>query len=179
MSTCVEAIPSSFKALSAEVNSVILTPCCQEPPARNAPRRPFRKRYGGAGEGHVDGRTARALTTRQEGQIMANYRVISSDNHVFEPPDLWTSRAKPAFKDRVPQLVHEYDGDWWFCDGHRTIGLAAGTQTGMRFEAPEQMVRTTTFDKVRPGGYEPAEPLKDMGGEDEDVSNAFPTSALV
>jgi hypothetical protein len=69
-----------------------------------------------------------------------DYRVISSDNHVFEPPDLWTSRAKPAFKDRVPQLVHEYDGDWWFCDGHRTIGLAAGTQTGMRFEAPEQMV---------------------------------------
>ena len=45
---------------------------------------------------------------------MANYRVISSDNHVFEPPDLWTSRAKPAFKDRVPQLVREYDGDWWF-----------------------------------------------------------------
>jgi hypothetical protein len=32
---------------------------------------------------------------------MANYRVISSDNHVFESPDLWTSRAKPAFKDRV------------------------------------------------------------------------------
>jgi hypothetical protein len=50
---------------------------------------------------------------------MANYRVISSDNHVFEPPDLWTSRAKPAFKDRVPQLVREHDGDWWFCDGHR------------------------------------------------------------
>ena len=45
---------------------------------------------------------------------MANYRVISSDNHVFEPPDLWTSRAKPAFKDRVPQLVREYDGDWWY-----------------------------------------------------------------
>ena len=58
---------------------------------------------------------------------MASYRVISSDNHVFEPPDLWTSRAKPAFKDRVPQLVREYDGDWWFCNGHRVIGLAAGT----------------------------------------------------
>ena len=72
---------------------------------------------------------------------MANYRVISSDNHVFEPPDLWTSRAKPAFKDRVPQLVREYDGDWWFCNGHRVIGLAAGTQTGMRFEEAEKLVR--------------------------------------
>src|SRR5947199_407404 len=111
--------------------------------------------YGGAGEGRVDGRTARALTTKREGQIMANYRVISSDNHVFEPPDLWTSRAKPVFKDRVPQLVREYDGDWWFCNGHRVIGLAAGAQTGMRFEAPDKMVRTTTFDKVRRGGYVP------------------------
>ena len=80
---------------------------------------------------------------------MANYRVISSDNHVFEPSDLWTSRARPAFKDRVPQLVREYDGDWWYCDDHRVIGLSAGAQTGMRFEAPEKMVRTTTFDRVR------------------------------
>ena len=86
---------------------------------------------------------------------MANYRVISSDNHVFESPDLWTSRAKPAFKDRVPQLVREYDGDWWYCDGHRVIGLSPGAQTGMRFEAPEKMVRTTTFDRVRRGGYVP------------------------
>src|SRR5262249_6788948 len=39
------------------------------------------------------------VSQKQEGHIMANYRVISSDNHVFEPPDLWTSRVKPAFKD--------------------------------------------------------------------------------
>jgi hypothetical protein len=56
--------------------------------------------YGivGTGEVVLDGSTAKALTTKQEGQIMANYRVISSDNHMFEPPDLWTSRAKPPFK---------------------------------------------------------------------------------
>ena len=110
---------------------------------------------------------------------MANYRVISSDNHVFEPPDLWTSRAKPEFKDRVPQLVREYDGDWWFCNGHRVIGLAAGAQTGMRFEEPEQMVRTTTFDKVRRGGYDPAEHLKDMDADDVDVSIVYPTVGLL
>ena len=110
---------------------------------------------------------------------MANYRVISSDNHVFEPPDLWTSRAKPAFKDRVPQLVREYDGDWWYCDGHRVIGLSPGAQTGMRFEEPEKMVRTTTFDKVRRGGYDPAEHLKDMDADDVDVSIVYPTVGLL
>jgi len=110
---------------------------------------------------------------------MPNYRVISSDNHVFEPPDLWTSRAKPQFKDRVPQLVREYDGDWWFCDNHRTIGLSAGAQTGMRFEAPEQMVRTTTFDKVRRGGYEPEAHLADMDADGVDVSIVYPTVGLL
>ena len=110
---------------------------------------------------------------------MANYRVISSDNHVFELPDLWTSRAKPAFKDRVPQLVREYDGDWWYCDGHRVIGLSPGAQTGMRFEAPEKMVRTTTFDRVRRGGYVPEEHLKDMDADGVDVSIVYPTVGLL
>jgi predicted TIM-barrel fold metal-dependent hydrolase len=110
---------------------------------------------------------------------MANYRVISSDNHVFESPDLWTSRAKPAFKDRVPQLVREYDGDWWYCDGHRVIGLSPGAQTGMRFEAPEKMVRTTTFDRVRRGGYVPEEHLKDMDADGVDVSIVYPTVGLL
>jgi hypothetical protein len=99
-----------------------------------------------------------------------NYEAVPSDNHVFEPPDLWTSRAKPGFKDRIPQLVREYDGDWWYCDGHRVIGLSPGAQTGMRFEAPEKMVRTTTFDRVRRGGYVPEEHLKDMDADGVDVS---------
>jgi predicted TIM-barrel fold metal-dependent hydrolase len=127
----------------------------------------------------LDVKTGTMRTTKQEDQIMANYRVISSDNHVFEPPDLWSSRAKPAFRDRVPQLVREYDGDWWFCDGHRCVGMAGGAQTGMRFEAPEQLVRTTTFDNIRLGGYIPEEHLKDMDADGVDVSVVYPTVGLL
>ena len=36
---------------------------------------------------------------------MSSYRVISSDNHVFEPTDLWTSRGESKFKDRLPHVV--------------------------------------------------------------------------
>ena len=42
---------------------------------------------------------------------MSSYRVISSDNHVFEPADLWTSRAESRIKDRVPRIVRQEDGD--------------------------------------------------------------------
>ena len=41
---------------------------------------------------------------------MADYRVISADNHVFEPPDLWTSRVKGKYSDLVPHLVREDNG---------------------------------------------------------------------
>ena len=33
---------------------------------------------------------------------MATYRLISSDSHVYEPQDLWTSRMSAQFQDRAP-----------------------------------------------------------------------------
>ena len=36
---------------------------------------------------------------------MAGYRVISSDNHVMEPPDLWADRIDAKFRDRAPVHV--------------------------------------------------------------------------
>ena len=29
--------------------------------------------------------------------------ILSSDSHVFEPPDLWTTRIDRAFRDRAPR----------------------------------------------------------------------------
>ena len=110
---------------------------------------------------------------------MNDYRVISSDNHVHEPPDLWISRASSKFKDRVPTLVREEDGDWWYCDNHRVIGTAAGSQTGMRFEEPEKLVLTRTQEDVRPGGYIPEEHVKDMDIDGVDVSIVYPTVGLL
>src|SRR5689334_10847241 len=61
-------------------------------------------------------------------------RIISVDDHVVEPPDLWTSRLPARFRERGPRLVRERgrpvmtafaawqpsdDGDWadiWYYD---------------------------------------------------------------
>ena len=110
---------------------------------------------------------------------MADYRIISADNHVFEPADLWTSRTEKKFKDRVPHIVREEDGDWWHCDNHRVLGVSAGSQTGMRFEEPENLKMTRTFEEVRPGGYIPEEHIKDMDTDGVDVSIVYPTIGLV
>ena len=109
---------------------------------------------------------------------MADYKVISSDNHVFEPADPWTSRAETRFKDRVPRIIREEDGDWWFCDNHRLIGAAQGSQTGMRFEEPEKLAMTSPIEEVRPGGYIPEEHIKDLDIDGVDVSIVYPTAGL-
>ncbi len=110
---------------------------------------------------------------------MADYRVISSDNHVFEPVDLWTSRVEPKYKDRVPRIERLEDGDWWFCDGHKIIGTGPGSQTGMRFEEQENLQRTTTVEELRPGGWIPEEHMKDMDEDGVDVSIVYPTVGLL
>ena len=112
---------------------------------------------------------------------MAGYRVISSDNHVIEPPDLWTSRADAKFKDRVPQIIREDSGaDWWYCDGHKVVSVEPGTQAGVRFEAPEELaIDSGTFEDVRLGGYIPEEHIKDMEIDGIDMSIVYPTTGLV
>ena len=110
---------------------------------------------------------------------MDSYRVISSDDHVFEPPDLWTSQVESKFKGREPRIVRDDDGnDWWYCDGHSMLSAGGGSQTGMRFEEPEKLSRADKFENVRPGGYIPEEHIKDMDIDGLDVSILYPTVGL-
>ena len=111
---------------------------------------------------------------------MAGYRIISSDDHVFERPDLWTSRVEPRFCDRAPHVVRLDDGnDWWFTDGVGATGhFAGGSQAGTRFDEPEKLSVSGTVDDVRPGGYIPEEHVKDMDIDGVDVSVLYPTVGL-
>jgi len=53
---------------------------------------------------------------------MAAYKVISADSHIVEPPDMYTSRIEPKFRERAPRIERhktpagrEYDA--WMLDG--------------------------------------------------------------
>ena len=110
---------------------------------------------------------------------MDGCRIISSDDHVMEPPDLWGERIEPRFRDRAPRVMREEGGgDWWFCDGVRGNTAAAGAQVGRRFEDQDSLTRIETFENVRPGGYIPEEHVKDMALDGIDVSITYPTEGL-
>ena len=110
---------------------------------------------------------------------MAGYRIISSDNHVFEPRDLWTDRVEAKYKHRAPHVVRMEDGtDRWFTDGIKGQSALAGAQVGLRFEEPEKLGHVSTMEDVRPGGYIPGEQIKDMDADGVDVSILYPTVGL-
>ena len=89
-------------------------------------------------------------------------KIISSDSHVIEPPDLWTSRIDTKFKEQAPRVISEENGDWWYIDGQRTNSFQGGAYAGVRFEHPEELEMSARWEDVRPGGFIPDERIKDM-----------------
>ena len=60
-------------------------------------------------------------------------RLLSADNHIVEPPDLWTSRIDAQYRDRAPRLVSGDTADWYVVEDNRSIGsLGTATHAGDR-----------------------------------------------
>ncbi len=94
---------------------------------------------------------------------MANDLIISSDSHVFEPPDLWTTRIDSAFKDRAPRMERVGEADHIVIeDGQTLAGIGLISNAGARFEAPETISDHAKFEDVHTGGYDPDQHIVDM-----------------
>jgi hypothetical protein len=52
--------------------------------------------------------------------------IISVDDHVVEPPDLWSSRLPARYQDRGPRITAPEDEDAGGRRGRRRIGTALG-----------------------------------------------------
>jgi len=89
--------------------------------------------------------------------------VLSSDSHVFEPPDLWKTRIDAAFRDRAPRIQRIDGADQIVVESDQVrSGIGLISNAGARFEAPETISGQGRFEDVRRGGYEPEQHLKDM-----------------
>jgi predicted TIM-barrel fold metal-dependent hydrolase len=91
---------------------------------------------------------------------MPTYKLISADSHIVEPPDLYSSRIDPRFKDRAPRMERrrtpngrEYDA--WIINGMQVGTLGAVMQAGQRFEDPSQIDFLGVWEDVRKGAYDP------------------------
>ncbi len=94
--------------------------------------------------------------------------VVDADSHWCERPDLFTSRAPHALKDRVPR-VESVDGELkWVMDGHVIGRFSAGAVIGRdgHKEAADEALNRWSIDEVHVGAYDPKvriEVLDDCG----------------
>ena len=89
--------------------------------------------------------------------------VLSSDSHVFEPPDLWQTRIDAAFRDRGPRIQRIDGADQIVVEADQVLsGIGLISNAGARFDAPETISADGRFEDVLQGGYDPAQHLKDM-----------------
>jgi predicted TIM-barrel fold metal-dependent hydrolase len=94
---------------------------------------------------------------------MASGVILSSDSHVFEPPDLWTTRIDATFRDRAPRMVRIDGGDQLVVEADQVIsGIGLISNAGARFDAPETISGQGRFEDVPRGGYDPHQHLRDM-----------------
>ncbi len=110
---------------------------------------------------------------------MALYKLISSDSHVVEPPDLWQNYIEPRYRHRAPRVVREGAFDQWYADGDVKFGIVGSdTQAGRRFDAPETINIDGSYENVRPGGYDPHEHVKDMDIDGVAADVVYPSIGL-
>ena len=110
---------------------------------------------------------------------MAEYRVISSDNHIVEPPDLWLERMEPGFRDQAPAMRDTENGPFWFVEGKPTFNITSmASQAGRRFEDAESLQTVDAWENARPGAYIPEEAIKDMDFDGIDVGIVYPSLTI-
>ena len=110
---------------------------------------------------------------------MGDYRIISSDNHIVEPPDLWTERLPAEYKERGPTVRNTPDGPFWHIDGQPHFNIfAMGAQPGDRLEGDGKLDQVVDWDEVRLGAYVGEEAVKDMDIDGLDVGLVYPSLTI-
>src|SRR5262245_23790380 len=117
-------------------------------------------------------------------------RIISVDDHVVEPPDLWSARLPEKYRERGPRVerdkakfsfiggVFSYergvdDGEWcdfWIYDDLVYPFPKLSAAIGF----PDLDNTPVTFDDIRPGCWKQDERLRDMADNHVDASICFP-----
>jgi predicted TIM-barrel fold metal-dependent hydrolase len=105
--------------------------------------------------------------------------ILSSDSHVFEPPDLWTTRIDRAFRHRAPRMERIGGADQLVVEeGQVLSGIGLISNAGARFDAPETISGQGRFEDVHRGGYDPDQHLKDMALDGVAGEVLYPSQGL-
>ena len=122
-------------------------------------------------------------------------KIISVDDHVVEPPNVWQDRLPSKYADVGPRVVMAPAGDvefkggklsitpgakgsgkdvaWWFYEELRRPLMRLDAAVG--YDRDDVDLRLVSYDEMRPGSYSVPERLVDMDTNWIESSLCFPT----
>ena len=97
---------------------------------------------------------------------MPDYKLVSADSHVVEPPDMWVDYIDPAFKARAPRIVENppgMEGHYFIIEGMEPKKVLGLFNAGLSpKEVKEQQDRNPDMSECPPGAYDPVARMKDL-----------------
>ena len=100
--------------------------------------------------------------------------LVSVDDHVVEPPDVFEGRLPAKYRDLAPRFITRDDGtNAWEYEGNVMANVALNAVAG---RPPEEYgIEPTSFDEIRPGTHDIHERIKDMDANGVLGSLCFPS----
>jgi predicted TIM-barrel fold metal-dependent hydrolase len=90
-----------------------------------------------------------------------HFTVISVDDHIVEPRDMFEGRVPAKLADRAPRVVERDDrSEVWVFDGQEFPNVGFNAVVGR--PVTEYSFEPTRFDEMRPGAWDIDERIKDM-----------------
>jgi predicted TIM-barrel fold metal-dependent hydrolase len=105
---------------------------------------------------------------------MEDMILVSVDDHVCEPPDMWDRHLTAQWKERAPRLVHKSDGtDVWVFEGQQIPNVGLNAVAG---RPPEEYgMEPTALSQLRKGCYDIHARIEDMNVNGMLGSICFPS----
>jgi len=100
--------------------------------------------------------------------------LVSVDDHVVEPPDMFAQHIPRKYRERAPRVVHKKDGsDVWLFEGRQVPNIGLNAVAG---RPPEEYgMEPTAYAQLRPGCYDLAARVDDMNVNGVLGSLCFPS----
>jgi predicted TIM-barrel fold metal-dependent hydrolase len=100
--------------------------------------------------------------------------LLSVDDHVVEPPDMFAAHMPARFADQVPVVDRRPDGtEIWRFDGKEATNIGLNAVAGRPIE--EYGIEPTSFAEIRSGCYDIHDRVRDMDANGVIASMCFPS----